>query len=278
MGDPNCYNNAYLDNCYACPNGNSTSIDGTSPAFTGKNCVVNVARHKRINRQSRMSSSMGLLKRRSMVVSKQIGQGAPMNGGGVYPVGTIASFIQVGGPGDKWGSIQKSTPSRGACYNMGRLRNRTANKNNSGVDRKHGSYQRYLARRVGGVLRKEITIDHFLQPSKPVYMGQQRKRARGGLTQVVTACYNKGMTSGNRNLRATCTDSETGSTTRACSNRIPSEAALLKAGGGGQAPSAGGGWALPGAPCNQPAYIALTSGDCGNPGVCVAGKCKCCSN
>ena len=37
MGDPNCYNNAYLDNCYTCPNGNSTSIDGTSPAFTGKN-------------------------------------------------------------------------------------------------------------------------------------------------------------------------------------------------------------------------------------------------
>ena len=278
MGDPNCYNNAFLDNCYVCPNGNSTAFKGLLAGNRG--CVVNVARHKRINKQSRMSSSMGLLKRRSMVVSKQIGQGAPMNAGGEYPVGTVASFIQVGGPGDKWGSIQKSNVpkavGRAACYNMGRLRNRTAYKNNSGVDRKHGSYQRYLSRRVGGVLRKEITIDHFLQPSKPVYMGQQRKRARGGLTQVVTACNNKGMTSGNRNLRATCTDSDTGSTTRACSNRIPSAAALLKA--GGQGAPAGGGWALTGAPCNQPAYRALTSGDCGNPGVCVAGKCKCCSN
>tara|TARA_B100001093_G_scaffold247784_1_gene237198 strand:+ start:6512 stop:7327 length:816 start_codon:yes stop_codon:yes gene_type:complete len=271
MGDPNCYNNAFLDNCYVCPNRNSTAFKGLLAGNRG--CVVNVARHKRINRQSRMSSSMGLLKRRSMVVSKQIGQGAPMNAGENHPVGTIASFIQVGGPGDKWGSIQKSTPSRGACYNMGRLRNRTAYKNNSGVDRKHGSYQRYLSRRVGGVLRKEITIDHFIT-SKPVYMGQQRKRARGGLTQVVTACNNKGMTSGNRNLRATCTDSETGSTTRACTNRIPSEAALVVAGGGVNQ----NGWIQPDAPCNQPAYRALTSGDCGNPGVCVAGKCKCCSN
>ena len=275
MGDPNCYNNAYLDNCYACPNGNSTSIDGTSPAFTGKNCVVNVARHKRINRQSRMSSSMGLLKRRSMVVSKQIGQGAPMYGDINHVSGTVASFTQVGGPGDKWGSIQKSTARRAICYNMGHLRNRTAYRNNSGVDRKHGSYQRYLSRRVGGVLRKEITIDHYKQMEyKPVYKGQQRKRARGGLAQVVTACNNKGMTSGNRNLRATCADSETGSTTRACTNRIPSFNALVAAGGGVNA----NGWSQPGAPCNQPAYRALTSGDCGNPGVCVAGKCKCCSN
>ena len=266
MGDPNCYDNSYLNGCYTCPNGNSTGISGENLS-----CVVNVARHKRINKQSMMSSSMGLLKRRSMVVSKQIGQGAPMNGGAVHPAGTIASFIQVGGPGDKWGSIQKSTSSRAACYNMGRLRNRTAYKNNSGVDRKHGSYQRYLARRVGGVLREEITKDHFTI-IKPVYVGQQRKRARGGLAQVVTACNNKGMTSGNRNLRATCADSESGSTTRACSNRIPSATALSLAGGGVNL----GGWSQPGAPCNQPAYIALTSGDCGNPGVCVAGSCRCC--
>jgi len=274
MGDPNCYHNAYLDNCYTCPNGNSTSIDGTSPAFTGKNCVVNVARHKRINRQSRMSSSMGLLKRRSMVVSKQIGQGAPMYGDINHASGTVASFIQVGGPGDKQGAVQKSTASRAICYNMGHLRNRTAYRNNSGVDRKHGSYQRYLSRRVGGVLRKEITIDHYdTNRFKPVYKGQQRKRARGGLAQVVTACNNRGMTSGNLNLRATCNDTESGSTTKACTNRIPSFNALVAAGGGVNA----NGWSQPGAPCNQPAYRALTSGDCGNPGVCVAGgRCSCC--
>ena len=272
MGDPNCYDNSYLNGCYTCPNGNSTGISGENLS-----CVVNVARHKRINKQSRMSSSMGLLKRRSMVVSKQIGQGAPMNAcpipGGFagYAVGVVASFDQVGGPGDKWGSIQKSTPSRAACYNMGRLRNRTAYKNNSGVDRKHGSYQRYLARRVGGVLRKEITIDHHML-IKPAYVGQQRKRARGGLTQVVTACNNKGMTSGNRNLRATCGVNESSGTTRALTYRIPSAKALVLAGGDVNE----NGWKTHGAPCNQPAYIALTSGDCGNPGVCVAGSCRCC--
>lgn len=274
MGDPNCYDNSYLNGCYACPNGNSTSFKSLPAGNRG--CIVNVARHKRINRQSRMSSSMGLLKRRSMVVSKQIGQGAPMNAGQNHPVGTIASFIQVGGPGDKWGSIQKSTPSREACYNMGRLRNRTAYKNNSGVDRKHGSYQRYLSRRVGGVLRKEITIDHYVdQKHKPVYVGQQRKRARGGLTQVVTACNNKGMTSGNRNLRATCTDDSTGGTTRACSNRIPSEAAIYAAVNGSPTDTQSTKF-LNGTYCTVAAYRKLTSGDCGNPGVCVAGSCRCC--
>jgi len=268
MGDPNCYNNSYLDNCYVCPNGNSTSFKDLSPGDRG--CVANVARYKKINKQSRMSSSMGLLKRRSMVVSKQIGQGAPMYGDVNHAPGTVAGFTQVGGPGDKQGSIQKSNVpkavGRAACYNMGRLRNRTAYKNNSGVDRKHGSYQRYLARRVGGVLRKEITIDQN-DVIKPAYVGQQRKRARGGLTQVVTAC-NKGMTSGDRNFRASCG----GSGAKACANRIPSFNALSAAGGG----TDNGVWTKPGAPCNQAAYRALTSGDCGNPGVCVAGSCRCC--
>lgn len=269
MGDPNCYDNSYLNGCYACPNGNSTSFKDLSTGDRG--CIVNVARHKRINKQSRMSSSMGLLKRRSMVVSKQIGQGAPMYGDGNHAPGTVAGFTQVGGPGDKQGSIQKSTPSRTACYNMGRLRNRTAYKNNSGVDRKHGSYQRYLARRVGGVLRKEITIDQF-DIIKPSYVGQQRKRARGGLTQVVTACNNKGITSGNKNLRASCSGGGGCFGATACANRIPSFNALSAAGGG----TYNGGWIESGAPCNQAAYRKLTSGDCGNPGVCVAGSCRCC--
>ena len=39
MGDPNCYNNAYLDNCYTCPNGNSTGVNGEYVS-----CVVNSSR------------------------------------------------------------------------------------------------------------------------------------------------------------------------------------------------------------------------------------------
>jgi hypothetical protein len=56
---------------------------------------------------------------------------------------------------------------------MGRLRNRTAYKNNRGVDRKHGSYQRHLARRVGGVLRAE-KMPRVM--NKTAYIGQPRTR------------------------------------------------------------------------------------------------------
>jgi len=83
-----------------------------------------------------------------MMVSKQVGQGA-----------CPTALGEAGGPGDLQSSIQKSNypPAVGKapCYNMGHLRNRVAYRNNVGVDRKHDSYQRYLARRVGGVLRKE---------------------------------------------------------------------------------------------------------------------------
>ena len=259
MGDPNCYTNNYLDNCYTCPNGNSTDIS---------NCVVNVDRRKRIWNQSRMSSSMGLLKRKTMMVSKQIGQAAPMNKEKNYTRGTMASFLQVGGPGDMQSAIQKSNyepaVGRAACYNMGTLRNRTAYNNKKGVDRKHGSYQRYLARRVGGVLRKETAIDGDSRTHK-VYIGQPRNRTG---SKVATPCYNNGLASGNKLLSSTC--SGTGTQITCCQNRIPSSNQLLAAGG-----------VLSnftdGTYCDQPAYKALTSGNCGNPGVCVAGKCSCCS-
>ena len=62
MGDPNCYYcSDCLDNCYTCP-----TVEAV--------CRINAIRRKRINKQSRMSSSMGLLKRRSLIVSKQVGQ------------------------------------------------------------------------------------------------------------------------------------------------------------------------------------------------------------
>ena len=156
MGDPNCYYcSDCLDNCYTCPNGSSTY-----------NCAINAIRRKRINKQSRMSSSMGLLKRRSLIVSKQVGQCTnPRN------------LLTAGGPGDLSAAMQKSNypkaVGRAACYNMGHLRNRTAYKNNRGVDRKHGSYQRYLARRVGGVLRAEQMPTII---NKTAYIGQPRIR------------------------------------------------------------------------------------------------------
>ena len=114
----------------------------------GKVCLFLILEDKRIWNQSRMSSSQGLLKRKSMMVSKQVGQGA-----------CPTALGEAGGPGDLQSAIQKSNypPAigRAAGYNMGHLHNRVAYRNNVGVDRKHDSYQRYLARRVGGVFRKE---------------------------------------------------------------------------------------------------------------------------
>lgn len=45
---------------------------------------------------------------------------------------------------------------------MGRLRNRTSSNGKTGVDKKHGSYARFLARKIGGVLRKE-KMPHVLK-------------------------------------------------------------------------------------------------------------------
>ena len=156
MGDPNCYTCDYcLENCTACPNGNITRLsNGQVDAVPGglytvkQGLSVLNSRKKRIWNQSRMSSSQGLLKRKTMMVSKQVGQGA-----------CPTALGEAGGPGDLQSAIQKSgstyATGKVAGYNMGHLRNRVAYRNNVGVDRKHDSYQRYLARRVGGVFRKE---------------------------------------------------------------------------------------------------------------------------
>ena len=187
MGDLNCYTCDYcLDNCYTCPNGSST-----------KNCVINATRRKKINKQSRMSSSMGLLKRRSLIVSKQVGQCT-----------NPGKLLTAGGPGDLSASIQKSKGlgDGRACYNMGHLRNRTAYKNNRGVDRKHGSYQRYLARRVGGVLRAEQMPTII---NKTAYIGQPRIRTG-------TRCdCNKKLTT------RKCQDETLPKDLVCCDNRIP---------------------------------------------------------
>ena len=161
MGDPNCYTcDNCLENCYACPDSNITNKDGGNLYTRGQGCSVFASRRKRIWGQSRMSSSMGLLRKRSMIVSKQVGQGA-----------CPKTLGEAGGPGDLQSAIQKSCSV--ATYNMGRLKNRTAYRNKSGVDRKHGSYQRYLARRVGGELRKEKMPTVL---NRTAYIGQPRNR------------------------------------------------------------------------------------------------------
>jgi len=198
MGDPNCYDNSYLNGCYTCPNGNITSKNGGDLYTLAQGCSVLTSRRKRIWNQSRMSSSMGLLKRKSMMVSKQVGQGA-----------CPKALGEAGGPGDLQSSIQKGkgfhVVGKAPCYNMGHLRNRVAYRNNVGVDRKHDSYQRYLARRVGGVLRKE-KMPRVM--NKTAYIGQPR-------TRTGTRCdCNKKLTT------KKCLNSETKDLV-CCENRIP---------------------------------------------------------
>jgi hypothetical protein len=145
-----------------CPNGNITHIN--SIMYTKRQgCSVFNSRKKRIWNQSRMSASQGLLHKRSLLVSKMVGQSA-----------CPKKLLQAGGPGDLQKSIQKVTVVKDNCYNMGHLRARTANKNHSGVDKKHGSYQRYLARRVGGVLRKEKTKPVM---ERTAFIGQPRSHS-----------------------------------------------------------------------------------------------------
>ena len=199
MGDPNCYDNSYLNGCYACPNGNITSKNGNDLYTLAQGCSVLTSRRKRIWNQSRMSSSMGLLKRKSMMVSKQVGQGA-----------CPKALGEAGGPGDLQSSIQKGkgfhVVGKAPCYNMGHLRNRVAYRNNVGVDRKHDSYQRYLARRVGGVLRAE-KMPHVM--NKTAYIGQPR-------TRTGTRCdCNKKLTT------KKCLDDDSDKDKVCCHNRIP---------------------------------------------------------
>ena len=105
---------------------------------------------KRVNKQVRMDSSRYMMMRRSGMVSKQVGQSA-----------CPTSLNQAGGPGDLISAVQKNCSAndpnawKQVTYRVPTARARTAYRNQKGVDRKHGSYARFLARRVGGVLRKE---------------------------------------------------------------------------------------------------------------------------
>lgn len=188
MTNQNFYYAGCLNQCYTCPN--KTSLDS---------CIVNHDRRKKIWKQSRMSSSQGLLKKKAMLVSRQVGQCAnPKN------------LLVSGGPGDYIASLQKNNyTSNSIGYNMKRIKGRLAYKNNRGVDRKHGSYQRYLARRVGGVLRKEQMPNVI---NRQAYIGQSRIR-----TGTKCVCNNR-LTS------KKCGSNIQSKDTACCDNRIPPNA------------------------------------------------------
>ena len=123
--------------CRAGPCLKNTSSVG-SPAWF----QIQYYRTKKINKQVRKPSSQQLLRNKSLTVTRWLAQGE-----GVVPT---QLSMNAGGMGDLVHSIQTSSRA-GIRGNKAR----TEKKGAKGVDEKHGSYARYLARKTGKVLRQE---------------------------------------------------------------------------------------------------------------------------
>ena len=105
-------------------------------------CLDKRITYNKINKRIGKSSSEYLLNKRASVVSKMVGEAA-----------TPTNLSQAGGPGDLTRAVQK----RGGNFSFTRKSNRLNYSGNKkgGVDKKHNSYARFLARKVGGVLRQD---------------------------------------------------------------------------------------------------------------------------
>ena len=130
-----------VNNCHRCPNGCEFLT------------IFNLKK-KRINRQVRLRSSLQIFQKKGATVSRMVGQSARPR-----------HLLQAGGPGDLISSVQQNArratnaARRSVTYNkgfsLGTSKNRLSCKGSVGVDKKHGSYARFLARKTGGVLRAE---------------------------------------------------------------------------------------------------------------------------
>ena len=166
INNSNCqYCDSCFNNCSSCPN---NICESRTMYFNN---------FDRINKQVRMDSSSFLLRLRTLNVSKQVGQSA-----------NPKMLGQAGGPGDLTSSIEKiNSCKQDNCgqvtYRVPISKRRTANKGKIGVDKKHGSYARFLSRRVGGELRKEKMPGIR---NRTAFIHQPRNR-----TGTQAACFNK---------------------------------------------------------------------------------------
>jgi hypothetical protein len=144
--NPNVYMSGFIkDNCAVCFSCHESCA--SCPNGLCQVNAMNIHNMSRVNKQVRMDSSQSMMMKKVGTVSKIVGQNAKSGYLG-----------QAGGPGDSIPAVQRSCSSanaRAVRYRLPHKQARTANKNHSGVDKKHGSYARFLARRVGGVLREE---------------------------------------------------------------------------------------------------------------------------
>jgi len=140
-------NNCFISSHNICSNG--INCPKCSKKYTERKCHNNIENIKRINNQTRTFGSLGIYRNKALQVSKTVGWGAS------------SYFNSVGGPGDKKQSIEglcskcSDEELKKVTYRLPITKTRVSNKGKKGVDIKHNSYDRYLARRVGGVLRNE---------------------------------------------------------------------------------------------------------------------------
>ena len=158
--------------CRAGPCLKKTSSVG-SPAWF----QIQYYRTQKINKQVRMPSSQQLLRNKSLTVTRWLAQGEN---------GTPLS-MNAGGMGDFVHSIQTSSRA-GIRGNKARTEKEGA----KGVDKKHSSYARYLARKTGKVLRQE-TSEPVVK--RTAVIGQPRSR-----TGTSCYCRNKRTTTKNNAL------------------------------------------------------------------------------
>ena len=160
---------------------------------------------KRINKQVRQDASVATMKRKVAQITKVVGQSA-----------NPSHLAQAGGPGDLTHSIQKcgkngNSFNDGKCtYRMFEKHARVQNKGHSGVDKKHDSYARYLARRVGGVLRKE-QMPGVVSRSAVIKQPRSRTGFNCGVNSSSSINIKKNKTSDKSNIYDT----------KCCDNRIP---------------------------------------------------------
>ena len=124
-------------------------IVGIFPGCTMSQETLLRIRTKQINKQVRMPSSQMIFRKRGMNVTQWLAEGESITG---------TNSMNAGGPGDRRHALQISIH---AGIKGNKLRAGNYGKNGSqrvtGEDRKHSSYARYLARRVGKVLRQETS-------------------------------------------------------------------------------------------------------------------------
>ena len=131
-----------LNNCVVCDN---DGMKKKTLCFTSS-CKKAKYTHEKIYKRSALSSSHHLYHKKKFVTSRMLGEAS-----------CPKRFSAAGGPGNLTRAIQKKGGLFSLGYSKRSIKGRLAHLGNSngGLDKKHNSYNRYLARKVGNVLRND---------------------------------------------------------------------------------------------------------------------------